>query len=211
MTIAQSGMTVDEFEKMVHQWIKNAKHPTTGKLFSKMVFQPMLELIKYLQNNKFKVYIVSGGGIDFIRVWASDIYGIPKENVIGSFAKPIYKKINGRAVLVKTNNIVFINDGSGKPVAIHQAIGEKPLMAFGNSDGDIQMLEWCTANKKANLAAFVHHTDAKREWAYDKNTNTGKLNKGLALAKKNSWMLIDIKNDWKIIYPFELNEQTAQN
>ncbi len=211
MTIAQSGMTIEEFNKTVVQWMKNAQHPTTGRLFSKMAFQPMLELIKYLQNNEFKVYIVSGGGIDFIRVWASDVYGIPPENVIGSFAKPIYKKINGKPVLVKTNNIIFINDGKGKPVAIHQVIGKKPIMAFGNSDGDIQMLEWCSANKKANLATFIHHTDAKREWAYDKNTNTGKLNKGLALAKKNSWMLIDMKNDWKIIYPFELNEQNAQN
>jgi len=210
MTIAQSGMTIENFNKTVRDWMKNAKHPTTGKSYSQMVFQPMLELINYLKANNFKVYIVSGGGIDFMRVWTADYYGIQPENVIGSFARPVYKKVNGKPVLIKTNNIVFINDGKGKPIAIHQVIGKKPVMAFGNSDGDIQMLEWCSSNQYANLSAFVHHTDAKREWAYDKNTHTGKLNKGLNLAKSNNWLLIDMKNDWKTIFPKKKDKSFAQ-
>ena len=210
MSLAQSGMTVEKFYKIVQDWISKGKHPITKKKFTEMVYQPMLELIEYLQKNEFKVYIVSGGGIDFMRAWSADVYGIEPEYVIGSFARPVYKKINGKPVLIKTDRLILINNESGKVVSIHQVIGKKPVISIGNSDGDIQMLEWCSSNEKASLSGFVHHTDAKREWAYDKNTNTGKLNRGLSLAKKNSWMLIDMKKDWKVIYPFELNQQTAQ-
>jgi phosphoglycolate phosphatase-like HAD superfamily hydrolase len=209
MAIAQSGMTTAEFEQTVQKWIKKARHPITGKLFSEMTFQPMLELIEYLKSNDFKVYIVSGGGIDFMRAWTKDVYGIPKEQVIGSYQELEYKKINGKPVLVKLPDIIFIDDKDGKVKAIHRVIGKKPVIAFGNSDGDLQMLEWCSANKYKSLSAFIHHTDAKREWAYDRNSPIGQLNMGLDEAAKKGWLVVDMKKDWKYIHPYELNEQVA--
>ncbi|NOX86775.1 MAG: haloacid dehalogenase-like hydrolase [Chlorobi bacterium] len=204
MAIAEEGITTDEFEKIVKKWITTAKHPITGKLYTEMVYQPMLELIRYLQDKDFKVYIVSGGGIDFMRVWAESVYGIPREHILGSIGKLEYEKVKGKPVLIKSSEILFVNDGAGKPMSIHQFIGKKPILSFGNSDGDIQMLEWCDANKNNNLPAFIHHTDAKREWAYDRNSRIGTLNKGLDEAAKKDWLVVDMKKDWKVIHPYEL-------
>jgi phosphoserine phosphatase len=201
MVISQSGLTTDQYEKIVRNWIKKAKHPVTGKLFSKMVFQPMLELIKYLQDNNFKVYIVSGGDIDFMRAWTRDVYGISKENVIGSYQALKYEKINGKPVLQILPEISFVNDKEKKVTAIHRFIGKKPVISFGNSDGDLQMLEWCSSNKAKNLAAYIHHTDAKREWAYDRESQVGRLDKGLDEAARSGWLTVDMKKDWKVIYP----------
>ncbi len=201
MAIAQSGMTTDEFEVITNNWIKNAKHPTTGKLFRNMIYQPMLELIKYLQANDFTVYIVSGGGLDFMRAWTTEVYGIPANQVLGSIPKLKYEIKNGTPVLVKLPDILFVNDGPGKPATIHRFVGKKPIMAFGNSDGDIQMLEWCSSSKHKNLSAFVHHTDAEREWAYDKESRIGTLNEGFDKAAKNGWLIIDMKKEWKEVYP----------
>ncbi len=211
MAIAQAGITTDEFEKIVNKWITTAKHPTTGKLFIEMVYQPMLELISYLQDKDFKVYIVSGGGIDFMRVWAEKVYGIPRQHILGSIGKLNYEKIKGKPVLIKSNEVFFVNDGPGKPVSIHQFIGRKPLIAFGNSDGDLQMLEWCDANKNRNLPAYIHHTDAKREWAYDRKSRIGTLDKGLDEAAKKDWLVVDMKKDWKVIYPYEMKDMVAAN
>jgi len=209
MAIAQSGMTTGEYEKTVQKWIKNAKHPITGKLFSEMTFQPMLELMDYLKKNEFKVYIVSGGGNDFMRAWTKDVYGIPKERVLGSYQELEYKKINGKPVLIKLPDVLFVDDNEGKVKAIHRVIGKKPVIAFGNSDGDLQMLEWCSANKHKSLSAFIHHTDSKREWAYDRSSPIGRLNKGLDEAVKKGWLIVDMKKDWKYVHPFEINEQAA--
>ena len=211
MAFAQAGITTGEYEKIVHKWITTAKHPITGRLYTEMIFQPMLELIRYLQENDFKVYIVSGGGIDFMRVWAEKVYGIPRQHILGSIGKLDYEKENGKPVLVKTNDIFFVNDGPGKPVAIHQIIGEKPLIAFGNSDGDLQMLEWCDANKKRSLPAYIHHTDAKREWAYDRKSQIGTLDKGLDEAAQKGWLVVDMKRDWNVIYPYEMKNMIATN
>jgi len=201
MAIAQSGMTTDEFNKITQDWIKNAKHPTTGKHYTQMIYQPMRELIKYLQENNFTVYIVSGGGLDFMRAWTTEAYGIPQEQVLGSMPELKYEIKDGSPVLVKLPKILFVNDGPGKPATIHRFVGKKPIMAFGNSDGDIQMLEWCSSNKHKHFSAFVHHTDAKREWAYDKESRIGTLKEGLDKAAKNNWLIIDMKNDWKEVYP----------
>ncbi len=210
MAVAQSGMATEVFEEIVREWIKNAKHPETGRLFSQMVYQPMLELIKYLQDNDFQVYIVSGGGIDFMRTWASGVYGIPRDHVLGSIPKYAYKKIKGKPVLIKKADILFVDDKEGKPMLIHQVIGRKPILAFGNSDGDLQMLEWCASNTHPNLAAYIHHTDDEREWVYDRDSNVGRLDKGLDAAEKNSWLVVDMKKDWKVIYPERQDKPVAQ-
>jgi FMN phosphatase YigB (HAD superfamily) len=208
IALSQKGLTTDAFDTLVKGWIKKAKHPLTGKLYSQMVFKPMLELIKYLQQNDFKVYIVTGGGVDFVRAWAPEVYGISTEHIIGSYDKLKYKKIKGKPVLIKSPEMLFLVDGKTKPIAIHQIIGKKPVFAIGNSDGDLQMLEWCGANKYKNLSLLVHHTDAKREWAYDKISHVGKLDKALMVAEKNNWLIIDMKEDWKTIYP---DKQLANN
>ena len=208
--IAQSGMTTDEFELMVRNWIKKAKHPVTGKLFSEMVYQPMTELIKYLQNNDFKVYILSDGDVYFMRAIAEDLFGIPEEQVTGSYKKLEYKKINGKPVLIILPEILFADDVENKPVAIYQVVGKKPILSFGNSDRDLQMLEWCSAGKAESLPALIHHTDAKREWAYDRQSRTGTLNTGLDKAAKKGWLVVDMKKDWKVVYPYKMTGQTAK-
>ncbi len=209
MALTHSGITTDEFELAVRNWIKTAKHPTTGRLYREMIFQPMLELIRYLQESHFNVYVVSVAGIDFMRVWAEEAYGIPRENILGSRTKLKYDKINGRPVLMKSSDIIFVNDGDGKPAAIHQMIGRKPLLSFGNSDGDIEMLEWCDANEHKSLAAYIHHTDAQREWAYDRGSRIGTLSKGLDEAREKGWLVVDMKKDWKIIFPFQKAKAAA--
>ena len=209
MAIAQAGITTDEFDIIVKGWIKKAKHPITGKSYSQMVFQPMLELIKYLQNSNFKVYIVSGGGVDFLRAFSKEVYGIPREQIIGSYDKLEYKKVKGKPVLIKSPELMFPVDGKNKAIIIHQVIGKKPVISFGNSDGDLQMLEWCSANKRKSLSAYIHHTDSKREWAYDRKSHTGRLDKGLDAAAKNGWLVVNMKKDWKVIHPYELTEKVT--
>ncbi len=196
-----SGMTTEEFDQIVKDWIATAKHPKTGKLFTEMVYQPMLELLAYLRANSFKTFIVSGGGIEFMRPWTEKVYGIPPEQVIGSSGKTKLEMRDGKPVLVKLPEINFIDDKAGKPVGIQQHIGRRPIMAFGNSDGDFQMLEWTTAGKGARFALIVHHTDAEREWAYDRQSHIGKLDKTLDEASAKGWTVVNMKDDWQTIFP----------
>ena len=198
-----AGMSDEAFDAIVINWIKTAKHPTKKVYYSELVFQPMLELLDYLRANGFKTFIVSGGGIDFMRPWASEVYGIPSYQIIGSQIEVKYedKKI------VRLPKLRFIDDNVGKPVGIHYHIGQRPVAAFGNSDGDFDMMKYTEANKKyKTLELYVHHTDEKREWAYDRKSHIGKLDKGLDYAKSHDWTVVDMKNDWKVIYPFQLKK-----
>jgi hypothetical protein len=197
-----SGMTTKEFEQTVIDWINTARHPKSNKLFKEMIFQPMLELLDYLRENRFKTYIVSGGGIDFMRPWTEEVYGIPSEQVIGSSGKVKFEMIDGKPVLIKLPELNFIDDKEGKPVGIHQYIGKRPIAAFGNSDGDLQMLQWTAAGDKKSLMVYIHHTDNDREWAYDRESHIGSLNKGLDEAREKGWVIVDMKNDWGKIYPW---------
>jgi hypothetical protein len=196
-----AGMTTAEFETIVSDWIATARHPTTKRPYTEMVYQPMLELLAYLRANGFKTFIVSGGGIEFMRPWSESVYGVPPEQVIGSSIKVKYKMRDGEAVLVRLPEVDFYDDKEGKPVAIHQQIGRRPIAAFGNSDGDLQMLQWTTAGQGPRFALYVHHTDGEREWAYDRNASMGRLDKGLDQAQAQGWTLVDMKQDWKVIYP----------
>ena len=198
-----AGMTTEEFAQTVKDWIATARHPKTGRLYTEMVYQPMLELLAYLQVNGFKTFIVSGGGIEFMRPWTEKVYGIPPEQVIGSSIKTRFEVRDGKPVLVRLPEINFIDDKEGKPVAINQHIGRRPIAAFGNSDGDLQMLQWTTAGNGARFALLVHHTDAEREWAYDRTSSIGRLDKALDEAQAKGWIVVDMKNDWKTIFPFE--------
>jgi hypothetical protein len=164
----------------------------------------MLELLDYLRANEFKTFIVSGGGVDFMRPWSEEVYGIPAEQVVGSSGKVKFEIRDGQPILVKLPEINFIDDKEGKPVGIHQFIGKRPIAAFGNSDGDLQMLQWTAAGEGKRLMLYVHHTDAEREWAYDRESSIGRLDKGLDEANEKGWTVVDMKNDWKVIYPFEL-------
>jgi hypothetical protein len=197
-----AGMTTDEFAQIVKEWINTAKHPKTNKLYKEMVFQPMLELLDYLRANDFKTYIVSGGGIEFMRPWTEEVYGIPAEQVIGSSIKAKFELRKGTPVLVKLPELDFFDDKEGKPVAINKFIGKRPIAAFGNSDGDLQMLQWTDTGKGKRLMLYVHHTDADREWAYDRESHIGGLNKGLDEANEKGWTIVDMKKDWNKIYPW---------
>jgi phosphoglycolate phosphatase-like HAD superfamily hydrolase len=201
MSAAHSGMTTEEFEKSVTDWIATARHPKTGKPFTEMVFQPMLEVLAYLRANGFKTFIVSGGGIEFMRPWTERVYGIPPEQVVGTSGGLKYELRDGSPVIVKLPELVLNDDKEGKPVGIQRHIGRRPIAAFGNSDGDFQMLEWTTAGKGARLGMIVHHTDAGREAAYDRESHVGKLDKGLDEAPKRGWTVIDMKTDWKTVFP----------
>ena len=214
-----AGMSTDEFEIIVMQWISTAKHPKTGRLYTEMVYQPMLELLAFLRENGFKTYIVSGGGIEFIRPWAEKVYGIPPEQVIGSSIKARFVFDGGTEsnwtgarppVLMRLPEINFIDDKEGKPAGIQQYIGRRPVLAFGNSDGDKQMLEWTAAGAGTRFLGLVHHTDAEREYAYDRQSHIGMLDKALDEAKARNWTVVDMKSDWKIIYPFEKNPRDKQ-
>jgi hypothetical protein len=198
-----SGMTSDEFDQIVKEWITTARHPVTKKLYTEMVYLPMLELLDYLRYNGFKTYIVSGGGIDFMRPWTEKVYGIPPEQVIGSSGKLKFELRGGKPVLAKLPTVNFIDDNVGKPVGIQQYIGRRPIAAFGNSDGDLQMLQWTTGGQGARFGLIIHHTDAVREWAYDRTSPIGKLDKALDAASANGWTVVDMKNDWNVVYPFE--------
>jgi len=197
-----AGMTTAEFEQSVTDWINTAKHPKTNKRYTDMVFQPMLELLDYLRANGFKIYIVSGGGIEFMRPWTEEVYGIPPEQVIGSSIKVKFELREGTPVLVKLPELDFFDDKEGKPVAIHKFIGKKPVFACGNSDGDLQMMQWAASNTYKSFMLYLHHTDAEREWAYDRESHIGRLDKGLDEAIEQGWTIIDMKRDWNSIYPY---------
>ncbi len=201
MGVAHSGMTTEEFSHTVSDWFATARHPKTGRPYNEMVFQPMLEVLAYLRANGFKTFIVSGGGVEFMRTFAEKAYGIPRDQIIGSQGKLKYELRDGKPALVKLPEIQYIDDGPGKPAGIEACIGRRPIAAFGNSDGDLEMLEWTTAGSGASFAMIVHHTDAEREWAYDRNSSIGKLDKALDVATEKKWTVVDMKKDWKVIYP----------
>jgi phosphoglycolate phosphatase-like HAD superfamily hydrolase len=203
VSTTHAGMTTDEFEDIVREWLKTARHPRFKRPYTDLVYQPMLELLAYLRANGFKTFIVSGGGIDFMRVWVPRVYGIPPEQIVGSSNKFKFEYRDGKAVLLRLPEIEFIDDKAGKPVGIHRFIGRRPLMAFGNSDGDLEMLQYTTAGKGPRFGLIVHHTDAMREWAYDRDSPVGRLDKALDAAPKHGWTVVDMKKDWKVIYPFQ--------
>ncbi|MBK1826260.1 HAD family hydrolase [Haloferula rosea] len=198
-----AGMTTDEFAKIANDWITTAKHPKTGKLYTEMVYQPMLELLTYLRANDFKTFIVSGGGIDFMRPWTERVYGIPPEQVIGSSVKTKFEIKDGKAVVMRVPEIGFIDDKEGKPVGIQTHIGRRPIASFGNSDGDLQMHQWTQSGDGPRFSLYVHHTDAEREWAYDRDSHIGRLDKGLDEAREKGWTVVDMKNDWNKVFAFE--------
>ena len=200
-----SGSTEAEFNADVKKWITTAKHPTKKVTYDKLVFQPMLELLQYLRANNFKTYIVSGGGVDFMRAFVTEIYGIPEEQIIGTRMKTEFDYNNGKPVIRRLPEIDFIDDKEGKPLNIQKIIGKKPVFSSGNSDGDLAMMQWAASSKYKSFMLYVHHTDAEREWAYDKDSHVGRLDKGLVQAKKDGWAIIDMKKDWKVIYPYNLN------
>lgn len=199
--VTHSGMTTDEFNKIVRDWIAAAKHPVTKRPLLEMVYQPMIELLAYLRANGFKTFIVSGGGIEFMRPWTEKVYGIPPEQVVGSSGKTKFEMVDGKPVLMKLPEINFIDDKDGKPVGIQQHIGRRPIAAFGNSDGDQQMLEWTMAGNGARFALLVHHDDAQREFAYDRKSHIGTLDKAWDEAKAKGWTVVSMKDDWKRIFP----------
>lgn len=207
MAATHAGMTTEEFEQSVEEWITTARHPETGLLFSEMTYQPMAELLEYLRANGFKTFIVSGGGIEFMRPWVEEAYGIPPEQVVGSSAGLRYEYRDGNPVIVKLPEIVLNDDKEGKPVGIQRHIGRRPIAAFGNSDGDLQMLQWTAAGDGPRFCLYVHHTDGEREWAYDRESHIGKLDKGLDEAMAKGWTVVDMKNDWNTIFK---KQQTPQ-
>jgi phosphoglycolate phosphatase-like HAD superfamily hydrolase len=198
-----SGMTVEEFTRTVADWIATARHPRFNRPYTELIYQPMLELLALLRANQFKTFIVSGGGIEFMRPWTERIYGIPPEQVVGSSGVVKYELRDGKPVLVKEPEVEFVDDGPGKPVGINRFIGRRPALAFGNSDGDQQMLEYTAGGAGLRIMGLVHHTDAEREYAYDRQSRIGKLDKAWDEAVQRKWLVVDMKADWKFIYPFE--------
>jgi len=203
MVATHSGMTTDEFEAQVVEWLATARHPRFQRPYTDLVYQPMLELLAYLRDNGFKTFIVSGGGIEFMRPWTQKIYGIPPEQVIGSQGKLAFEVRDGKPVLVKLPQIDLLDDKAGKPVGIQKHIGRRPLAAFGNSDGDLEMLQWTMAGPGARFALLIHHTDGEREWAYDRKSNIGALDKAWDEAQAKGWTVVDMKRDWKKVFTFE--------
>jgi phosphoglycolate phosphatase-like HAD superfamily hydrolase len=201
LTATHSGISTEELTNAVREWLATARHPKTGRPYTEMVYQPMLELLAYLRANGFKTFIVSGGGVEFIRAFAEETYGIPPEQVVGSSGVVTFEARDGKPVLMKQPAIEFVDDGAGKPVGINRLIGRRPIAAFGNSDGDLQMLQWTAAGPGLRFCLYVHHTDADREWAYDRASSVGRLDKGLDEAKAKGWTVVDMKNDWKVVFP----------
>lgn len=200
-----AGNTVEEFEQIVKDWLTTAKHPRFKRPYTDLVYQPMLELLDYLRENGFKTFIVSGGGIEFMRPWVEQVYGIPKDQVVGSSIKTEFVMNDGKPEIRRLPSLDFIDDKAGKPVGINKFIGRKPVFASGNSDGDLQMLQWTDSNAYPSFQLYLHHTDAEREWAYDRESSIGRLDKGLDEAYEKGWTVINMKEDWKVVYPFELN------
>jgi hypothetical protein len=203
MAVTHSGMTTEEFQGVVKDWLDTSKHPRFKRPYNEIVYLPMLELMKYLRENGFKTFIVSGGGVEFMRAFAEQTYGVPPEQIIGSRGKLKFELRNDKPVLLKLPVVDFVDDKEGKPVGIQQMIGRRPIAAFGNSDGDLQMLQWTSAGTGARFCLYVHHTDADREWAYDHPSSIGQLEKGLDEAKAKGWTVVSMKNDWKQIFAFE--------
>lgn len=198
-----AGMSTDEFEKIVRDWLATSKHPKTGRPYNEMIYQPMVELLRYLRANGFKTYIVSGGGVEFMRPWVEKAYGIPPEQVVGSTIKTKFEMRDGKPVIMRLPEVDFIDDKEGKPVAINKFIGRRPILAFGNSDGDLQMLQWTAAGSGARFMGIVHHTDGARETAYDRESHIGRLDKALDEAKAKGWTVVSMKDDWKRVFLFE--------
>ena len=201
-----SGMTTEEFSGIVKDWMSSNSHPRFSQPYNKMIYQPMLELLGYLRANDFKTFIVSGGGVDFMRTWVTEAYGIPSDQVVGSSIKTEFDYNNGNPVIRRLPEVDFIDDKAGKPVGIHKFIGKRPVFSSGNSDGDLQMMQYTAAGKGKRFMLYLHHTDSVREWAYDRDSHVGRLNEGLIEAKKHDWTVIDMKTDWNTIYPFQLSK-----
>ncbi|WP_338821734.1 HAD family hydrolase [Bradyrhizobium septentrionale] len=202
LAVTHAGMTTNVFAQSVRDWLATARHPRFKRPYDSLVYQPMLELLAYLRANGFKTFIVSGGGIEFMRPWTERVYGIPPEQVVGSSGVVKFQiGADGKPVLMKEAKVEFIDDGPGKPVGINRFIGRRPIFAFGNSDGDLQMLQWTAAGQGARFAGIVHHTDAEREYAYDRQSKIGKLDKTLDAAAAGGWTVVDMKQDWKTMFP----------
>ncbi len=204
IAVTHAGMTTDDFTRIVADWLAAARHPRFKEPYDSLVYQPMLELLAYLRTNGFRTFIVSGGGVEFIRVFAEETYGIPPEQVIGSSGVSTFQMgPDGTPVLVKEAKVEFIDDGPGKPVGINRFIGRRPIFAFGNSDGDLQMLQWTAAGNGARFMGLIHHDDAEREWAYDRQSRVGKLDKALDEASRRSWTIASMKSDFKTVFSFD--------
>ena len=201
MAVTHAGTTTEEFTKTVTDWLASARHPRFNRPYTELVYQPMLELLAYLRTNGIKTFIVSGGGIEFMRPWVERVYGIPPEQVVGSSGMTKFQMRDGKPVLTKEAKVEFIDDGPGKPAGINRFIGRRPVFAFGNSDGDQQMLQWTAAGSGARFMGIVHHTDAEREWAYDRQSHVGKLDKALDEANAKGWTVVDMKRDWRRVFP----------
>jgi len=201
LAASHAGMTNVEFRQTVRDWLVSATHPTTDRPYTAMVYQPMLELLDYLRANGFKTYIVSGGGVEFMRAWVQEVYGVPPEQVIGSSLKSTFEVRDGVPAIVRMGEISFVNDKQGKPVAIENHIGKRPVIAVGNSDGDLQMLQWTSAGDGPRLGVIVHHTDGVREFSYDRDSKVGQLDQALGLAPQMGWTVVDMKNDWRVVFP----------
>lgn len=202
-----AGNTTDEFEAEVKAWLSQARHPRFDRPYTDLVYQPMLELIRYLQLHDFTTFIVSGGGIEFMRPWVEEVYGIPRNQVIGSSIKTEFVIKDGNPVIVRLPEMDFIDDKEGKPVGIHRFIGRKPILCSGNSDGDLPMMQYTASGGPNSLMLYLHHTDPDREWAYDRNSPVGRLDKGLEEASARGWTVVSMKDDWKVVYPFEMEQE----
>jgi haloacid dehalogenase-like hydrolase len=199
-----AGMTTDEFTRIVLDWLKTARHPRFHRPYTELVYQPMIELLAYLRASGFKTFIASGGGVEFMRPWSGSVYGVPPDQVIGSSIKTRFRMQGDIPVLFRLPEVNFINDGPGKPVGINEQIGQHPLAAFGNSDGDLQMLQWATMKGPGpHLGVLVHHTDAEREYAYDRKSDIGRLDKALDAAPAMGWIVVDMKRDWNRVFAFQ--------
>lgn len=203
LAVANSGMTTEEYDKAIDDWLFFSRHPRFNRPYTDLAYQPMKELLRYLEMNFFKSFIVSGGGVEFMRVWSQKVYNIPPERVIGTVGGVKFEEKDGKPVLVKLPKMEFLDDGPGKPVGIYRNIGRQPIFAFGNSDGDLQMLQWTAAGKGPRFMGLVHHTDEKREWAYDRTSHIGKLDKALDAALANGWTVVDMKKEWARVYAFD--------
>jgi hypothetical protein len=200
VALTHAGNTSEEFAQIVGEWIRSARHPTFKRPYTELTYKPMRELLDYLRANGFKTWIVSGGGVEFLRTMSEELYGVPPEQVVGSSIKTKYELRNGKPAIVRLPEIEFIDDKAGKPVGIHKFIGRRPIAAFGNSDGDFEMLEWTTSAPGARLGVIVHHDDAQREFAYDRASHVGRLNRGLDEGPARGWTIVSVKNDWKQVY-----------
>jgi phosphoglycolate phosphatase-like HAD superfamily hydrolase len=204
MAVAHSGMSTEAFSRTVLDWIASARHPRFKRPYTELVYAPMVELLRFLRQNGFKTYIVSGGGVEFMRPWAERVYGVPPEQVVGSSGAVKFERdADGRPMLMKLAQMEFVDDGPGKPAGINRFIGRRPILAFGNSDGDLQMLQWTAAGEGARFIGIVHHTDAEREYAYDRQSRVGKLDKALDEASVRGWTVVDMRRDWRKVFAFE--------